>query len=78
MEQTTQIENYATHSFRFLGTIPGSRNLFFFLTKKKRFFFHSKVAFQKKLIRAYLSLQCVIKIADSSSSIHRIIIKAPK
>ena len=42
------------------------------------FFFHRKVAFQKKLLRAFLSLHCVIKIADSSSSTPRIIIKALK
>ena len=51
----------------------GAKSLFF-LTKKKRFFYR-KVAFQKKLIRAFLSLHCVIKIADSSSSTPRIIIK---
>ena len=87
MEQTTQIENYATHSFGFLGTIlkqsasytREQKSLFFFDKKKKDiFFFYRKVAFQKKLIRAFLSLHCVIKIADSSSSTPRIIIKALK
>ena len=52
--------------------------MYLFLTKKKEIFFHRKVAFQKKLIRAFLSLHCVIKIADSSSSTPRIIIKALK
>ena len=77
MEQTTQIENYATHSFGFLGTIL-KQSASYTREKKKRFFFYRKVAFQKKLIRAFLSLHCVIKIADSSSSTPRIIIKALK
>ena len=52
----------------------GAENSFFFFDR----FFFRKVAFQKKLIRAFLSLHCVIKIADSSSSTPRIIIKALK
>ena len=85
MEQTTQIENYATHSFGFLGTILKQSASYtrepkslFFLKKKKRFFLIGSLRFKKKLIRAFLSLHCVIKIADSSSSIPLIITKALK
>ena len=57
----------------------GGKSFFFFLTKKKkRCYFYRKVAFQKKLIRAFLSLHCVIKISDSPSSTPRTIIKALK
>ena len=50
----------------------------FFFDKKKEIFFHRKVAFQKTLIKAFLSLHCIIKIADSYSGILLIITKAFK
>ena len=80
MEQTTQIENYARHSFVFLGTILKQSASYTREQKslEKRFFFIGRLRFKKNFIRAYLSLHCVIKIADSSSSIPRIIIKALK
>ena len=61
MEQTTQIENYATHSFGFLGTIlkqsasytREQKSLFFFEKKEKEIFFIGRLRFKKNLLEHF-------------------------